>query len=398
MSQPKQGFAGLLSHKTTFFMKKLYLALALIFPVLCHAQTLKFPTNQKSLFIEDGIYTCDPCWTWAKPMIDSMQHVYDSNFIYYIQERGAGTTELCTMTASWLFSSMFSMPFGYTMYSPYMFSNQMFIDNTVPNDSVFVANLRHNIDSVLAQPAVASPIFEVIEIGTDSMIVVTKTKFLQNATGDYHIGILLLQDSIYHYQAGAGNIYHMRQLTGPEYTWDISGNLVWDGNDSLHYTLRNGFIEEGTIFDDTFHYKLRSTQVLKNMKPLAVVWKYETTPLWDYSTSAYVPIEKYNYVNANDKPGFEYEDTTTAIHFSGVTSAGAALYPNPASTTVQVKLAGTNGSAMLHVYDLMGRMLMNKEVSNNEQVNISDLATGNYLYTISINGRITEKNKLTITR
>lgn len=378
-------------------MKKLLTTIAIaLLTKLSFGQTIKFPTTQRSILIEDGIYTCSPCYTWAKPMIDTLKQIYDSTLIYYIQERGAGTTSLCTMLASEMLNRAYTYPLGFSIASPSMYPNQIYVNNQL-NDSFFLANTLHNIDSVNSLPTVASPIFETQLIGTDSMIVYTKTKFLQNADGDYRIGILLAQDSIYFYQAGAGgSIYHMHQLTGPELAFDGLGNLTFNGNDSLNYTLRNGYIPANTIFEDTFHFKLRPTQVAANMKPIAIVWKNEIVSIMNYTDSVWWDMNKLVYVNANEKPGFEYEDTSLAIISNNTNNYDLQIIPNPVYKNSVSKLIGDYQFATISIYDITGKLISTQTVTNNKAVDLSMLNQGLYIYDIQTNNNKHTKKKLQI--
>jgi len=375
-------------------MKKIFTLALFVVPFACSAQYY-FPTAQRSVFAEDGVYTCTPCYTWTVPMFDSFKSWYGDNLIYYSQEYMGYSIPISTNACSWLYSNAYTYPLGVATSSPYMYLNQAYLSQT-EGDSTFIAKARHVIDSTNAIPAVASPIFSVTNVGTDSMIVTTMVKFLQPADGEYHITILLLQDSVYYMAAGApgGYAYHMHRLTGPEYEIGMT-DWKFQSNDSMSYTLANGPIAAGTIFTNTFHFKMKSTQVLSQMRPLAVVWKFDTVRLYDLSDGTTYDLERFNYVNANEKPGFY---TTTNASQSMVTAYTATVYPNPAQNSLQVKVEGVPDEVILKISDIMGRTVLTQKAVNGETVDISSLSDGQYIYNFTVKGSVIANGKVNVAK
>ena len=58
------------------------------------------------------------------------------------------------------------------------------------------------------------------------------------------------------------------------------------------------------------------------------------------------------------------------------------VYPNPASSVVYIKNDKTNKPSNLSLYDISGRMIMSKEIGNEEILNVENLNNGIYLVVI----------------
>jgi len=181
-------------------------------------------------------------------MINALKATYGNRIICYEQEETGLAYPLSTSLNMDLMDWAYVNKYGEGTVTPVMFINQYLLDHA-DGDSTFVAQAHHMIDTTNAPACVASPIFSVTPVGSDSMIIVTETKFLRAANGNYHIGILLLQDSIYYSQNGVtgGMMYHMHELTGPDVLIDIYG-WHFQGNDSFSYTMADGPIAVNSIF------------------------------------------------------------------------------------------------------------------------------------------------------
>lgn len=350
--------------------------------VLIFSQTdaQNFPTQQRSMVVELGGYTCVPCYTWAKPMLDYFKGKYGNNLIAMDMqiETGNDPMQIFSNAASYLQDKYMIYPFGQSNTTPIMFFNHRIKYNN-GNDSLYTVTGSQTIDSMNALPAVASPVFQVTRIGTDSMVVLTKTKFLRNASGNYRLSVWLVQDSIYFEQAGAGvpNIYHMHHLMGPDLDYYTSyPKIICNGNDSFFYTLSNGQVAQNTIVTKTFHYKLRQYQTSKNIHPVVLVTKLDTISLIDYSSNTYYPTLKDLYVNANEQEGITYTGIPSVTR-----AAEANIYPNPAHGTVYVEGKDLEAYALI---DYMGKMVKTASLkSGSNAIDIGVLSPGIYFLKIA---------------
>ncbi|MBW6482924.1 MAG: T9SS type A sorting domain-containing protein, partial [Vicingaceae bacterium] len=78
---------------------------------------------------------------------------------------------------------------------------------------------------------------------------------------------------------------------------------------------------------------------------------------------------------------------------------GITLYPNPANSQITVthQLETKNGTVSLEIMDIMGRVLLNKTINNtNNNIDINQLSSGLYFFTVSQNGNVLESGKLVV--
>jgi hypothetical protein len=74
-----------------------------------------------------------------------------------------------------------------------------------------------------------------------------------------------------------------------------------------------------------------------------------------------------------------------------------AFYPNPAIDNVYVTLPENVSQAFFTLYDMQGKEVIRQEVSNQGRVEVSNLASGIYIYKVTTNkqnyqGKIIIKN------
>lgn len=360
-----------------------------------------FSDKPHLLLFESGTFTCLPCYTWTNPTFDYFKAAYGDSLILMKQEQNTAFVALSTNVSS-LYASNYNLtPFGYSWGSPTLWLNQKF--RYYETDSIYRVHMRATMDSFLAQPVIASPLFYTERIGTDSLVVHTYTKFLHNApAGDYRVTVLLLQDSIYFNQNGApgGMTYHMNVLHGPNLIWSSSGNSYnFQSEDSLNYTLVNGNVAANTIISKTFSFKLdTSVQHMNHIRPLMLITRFDTaTQVYDYSTQSYVTYPHHLYVNGTV---IEWDTASHPTAIGVIASQHqheSLLYPNPATNGyAKVLLKGVKGNATLTIFDAMGRMVRSLLVNNGDMVSLQGLASGKYIYHFTNDNQIIGTNSLII--
>ncbi|NBR15033.1 MAG: T9SS C-terminal target domain-containing protein [Flavobacteriales bacterium] len=120
----------------------------------------------------------------------------------------------------------------------------------------------------------------------------------------------------------------------------------------------------------------------------AADWRTETVSLATFAGQSEVFIK---YVGTSNYGNNLYIDN---INVESATSVGenelasTSVYPNPASTIVNVAFEGNGGDYTITITDLVGRIVSNTISSNangatKTELSIADLNTGNYLVTIS---------------
>lgn len=154
-------------------------------------------------------------------------------------------------------------------------------------------------------------------------------------------------------------------------------NSFWDTNTS---GLRTGcgYSNIGTTFNATG----KTTSFMKTQSTF-------TNASWDFSS-----VWAISSTVSNGYPFFIGQSTINAVTETKADNK-ISLYPNPVINAFQI--IGIEGMATINVSDLNGRLLLSKNVTDNEMVSISNLPNGVYLVVIKLNNT-TKKEKLIIQR
>lgn len=79
------------------------------------------------------------------------------------------------------------------------------------------------------------------------------------------------------------------------------------------------------------------------------------------------------------------------------TSLVSNAYPNPANNRFFIELENAPNNAVVEFYNLLGSKVKAADVNNvKTEINVSDLKSGIYLYTISSNGQALETKKMVV--
>ncbi len=367
-------------------MKQLFsLILILALGFNSYAQT-PVQTN-KSLLIESSAAWCGPCGQNGAPFYEAMiSDPYSSNKTIFV-----------SMHPSW-YTAKDSNSENYTLFSkvcddwatevdPWGFFPTFslnFIDHSVMytyGTEIYNA-LMSARDSFSAIATVASTGFTFKRTG-NTISVTTRTKFWQNASGDYYVGAYILEDSVVHEQTAYGGV--PLGIDTMRYVMRAS----MDGN-SWGDEIVNGSVKAWQFFNKSFTYTV-------------------TDPTWDVTKLKVIVVlfqktgGTYTYVNANEvatatSPDPTYVPTTQ----SNINTV--SVYPNPATDKANIKIIVSNATAgTISITDAIGHVVYNSDKQNFEAgtsvhaISISGFAPGNYI--VSVN---TEEGNaaqpLTITR
>ena len=84
--------------------------------------------------------------------------------------------------------------------------------------------------------------------------------------------------------------------------------------------------------------------------------------------------------------------TGTIVGLEDVTSTSLSIYPNPATSVVNI--SGITGNASVNITDILGRTIKTvsfENIANEIKVDISDLTTGNYFLKVNQDGKVIVK-------
>jgi hypothetical protein len=74
------------------------------------------------------------------------------------------------------------------------------------------------------------------------------------------------------------------------------------------------------------------------------------------------------------------------------------VFPNPTSTTVNVKWSGENPSGTVQLTDLLGRVLMEHKLQSRNEFNVSKLGSGIYLVRVKVDGHKQQVERVVVER
>lgn len=111
---------------------------------------------------------------------------------------------------------------------------------------------------------------------------------------------------------------------------------------------------------------------IEQMSNKMVSYSYEK---WDEAANAWIETEQNLYY---------YSEQTSSMDENVVTK-NVALYPNPVADYLVLSYA-SNGVATLELLDIQGRVLISRRISNNEQLDLTELESGIYLYNLYLDG------------
>jgi thiol-disulfide isomerase/thioredoxin len=262
-----------------------------------------------------------------------------------------------------------------------------------------------NVDRALLDQGVSSTAFEsyyqsrigmAVPASLAMTVTGTTTKTIDVSTtfrtvfsnANYRLGVVIIEDNV----TGTGSGYNQANA------YAGGGNGVMGGFESLpnpvpaanmvydHVgrALLGGYtgqansipttITDGLVANYSFSYTIPSSSNSANMSAVAL--------LIDNTTGEIVNAEKVNLSAAN---------------VNELANAEIIVFPNPASSEVNVSFEATNNDYVVALMDLQGRVISAKNMTNlngTQVVSFSteNVAKGSYIVTVTVDGLTTTKN------
>jgi hypothetical protein len=326
--------------------KKLLLSCLLaIFYFQISAQIV-VPEEQKTLITKVSATWCPPCGGWAWDFFEELIEDNEEKAVLVVAHYSG---DLFNTTADEIadnFNAVFQPAF--------------FLNNTLQsslnsgNASTKRGEFKDEIDANFMNAPLANAGFELALSGKD-LTITTKTKFFQPTSGEYYLGVYVIENGVINTQAGRGSdAVHEKILRGAANTDETFGTLI-----------TNGSVDANAEFDHTFAMTLGDNWNTDNgdhLEVIAVIWEKVG--------------DDYNFINTNISTDFAMPVATNDLA-ADVSSMN--IFPNVTSTqsTIAIDVENEIEDATLSLFDLSG-----KKVTDIFQGNI---VTGNNTFTIDRN-------------
>jgi len=111
----------------------------------------------------------------------------------------------------------------------------------------------------------------------------------------------------------------------------------------------------------------------------------ETSPCIDSGTDVDAPVTDFEGISRPQGAGFDmgaYEYRDTSSVFDQKLNNSLTVYPNPVVDYLQFNITDIN-NGNLKIINLVGKQLMERKLSNNNQINVSKLESGVYIIIIT---------------
>jgi hypothetical protein len=319
------------------------------------AQDITVPATQRTLISKRTASWCSLCggwgWTFFRNLIDDNA---DKAVLLGVQYDGQHTTPTSLALAA---------NFG-GVSQPIFFVNnvnQQVTSSTAASARTAIANQVNT--AYAAQPVAQTGLKLIFDNSTQMLTVQSKTRFFQASSGEYYLGLYVVQKSFIGFQAGQGSsAQHKERL------------FTHLGSTPFGEWLASGAIAAGTEYSGSAQINLSGQQV-SNLRIVSILWKKEGNT--------------YRVVNTNDEDNFLSPSNQRESVFSEVSikafpnllSADATLY---ITTELEQPLEST-----IWLTNLTGRKVSNlfqgllTSGSLQFRVNSFGLTPGVYLLVVS---------------
>lgn len=248
---------------------------------------------QQSLITKKTATWCIHCGTWGWEFFDDLETNISSKSVLIAAHFGGSALEN-PVSSAWAGNlGGFSQPL--------FFVNNEVQSVTSGNLPTALSVVQGKVDNIHQQQPVANVGIQTSWNG-GNLAVQTKTRFFQSASGDYYLGIYLVEDGVLSTQVGqSGTVSHSRVLRGAA-TAAVFGELLASGN-----------VAAGTEYDKSYNID-PAGYVLEELDLVGVIWKKDG--------------DKYLAVNVWK---IDAKPTAASVAEAKKLPGSAVLQPNPAT-------------------------------------------------------------------
>lgn len=326
-------------------MKKIFLQLVFVFLFSNTFFAQDVPEVQRPLVTKIAATWCPPCGGWGWDFFENLVIDNEEKATMIVAHHDG---QLVTAAGD-AFSSNFNSP-----YQPYFYV----YNDDVGASSSNAATKRTEVKDMVDVEAAKSPVVNagmILFLTGGSLVIDTKTKFFQTASGEYYIGVYAVEDEVVNFQQGQGNdAVHEKILRGA-LTTEIFGELITSGS-----------ITAGSEFTHSITTELDATWNIDHLEIVTIIWEKVG--------------DKYVAINTNLSTDFVEVGNENIL----LQNASMEILPNVTSTqaTINIDLEEGLESTTIELFDLDG-----KKVTDIFQ---GKLPVGNSTFTIERNSVATQ--------
>lgn len=323
---------------------------------------------------------CPPCGQWGVPTFEDMLNNNGADvagLALYASKRTDNSNNKFQNQAAYDLADLITFG-GYPSFSVNL--NDLSDQNTNSQGGISTSGIKadgaDSITQFKAAPVVVSPGM-LFSISDDKVVVKTKTKFWQDATGSYKIAVYLVEDGAIADQASRVN--NQNVLLKDQVHHDVLRTSM--SSSTWGVAIPADKVKKDGEFEHTFEFDLKAA-FTPNYADKPEDW--DKTKLVPYAIVYKVEGAKHVFVNS----ATHYDYPASVNNVAAVENV--TVFPNPATEKATVAFESNNtNSVNIVVTDNIGRTVYNSgdiAVNNGRTlhtINTSNFAAG--VYNVSIN-------------
>ncbi len=281
------------------------------------------PEVQKTLLTKVTATWCPNCGSWGW---DFFEHLIEDNTETAIFVGAHHSGDLSSAPGS-AFSENFNAP-----YQPYFYAGNVDLGVTNGNVAAKRISTKEIVDANALIPPVANTGFNA-DLTGEFLSVDAKAKFFQEATGDFYLGVYVLENGVINNQAS--------NSTTAVHPFVIRDALT---DSEFGNSLMNGTITAGTEFTQNFAIQVDPNWNKNNLSVIGIIWNKVD--------------DKYQFVNVNSIN--EFESNATAVQTIDENLLSVSLYPtlvNKTSAQLDLNLKTNNLNISVQVFNQNGQLI-----------------------------------------
>ena len=309
----------LIGHTAQNFMKKktFMLLIAALFIMKAAAQQVE--EVQRSLITKRTATWCPNCGTWGWTLFEGLIEDNEDKAVLMAAHYDGNLAEAAAEEITDNFGGF---------YQPRFFLNENDINGSSSNVSAKRAEVKAAVEAAFNESPVVNVGFAPT-FADNKLTANAKVKFFQETSGEYYLGIYLLEDNVVGYQASIGNNANHKKVFRFSFTDETFGKLITGGS-----------VAAGSEFDLPFELSIGSVQGY-DYEVAGIIWKKEN--------NKYIPVNVWSTTDIGE--------TSATADIAGLNSF--EITPNITSdqAAIKIDLQKNMPNASLDIIDVNGKTI-----------------------------------------